>query len=169
MSTGTKLEGLIRRSAKKQGLRLRQTGPRAIGTGEVDADGRPISVHVESGFLDFVLQWPGGHAEFDAKSTKLKSLPLRNLKRNQVTTLRRTVEAGGIAFFLVEFSDLPDGPEYFALDWRTLAVYWPNTSTGKGPQSIPLSVFRSRCQRITHSRAGLDLMDVINRLHGAVA
>lgn len=168
-ATGTKFERLVRSSAKRQKLRLRQTGPRAIGTGKTDAAGRPISKHVESGFLDFLIDTPGGFAEFDAKSTKGKSLPLANLKRNQVTIVRRAHEAGRLAFFLVEFSALPDGPEYYVLPWPVLALFWSNTTTGVGPMSIPLAVFRDLCPRVQFVGKKLDLADIIERLGRAAA
>lgn len=164
MSSGRDLERLVRRSAEGQGIRITQTGPRAIGTGKTDLRGRPISVHVESGQLDFVCTVQGRHVEFDAKAcANLTSFPLREIRHNQAVICRHRHEEGCVAGFLVEFTRL-EPAEYYWLPWPVLAPIWRKAPYG-GPQSIPLATFRALCPHVRTLPGGrLDLSGILGRL-----
>jgi recombination protein U len=167
--TGAALEALIRKRLKEykdEGLALEQNSPRFAGT--VGPRGQAKGRLVSKGGLDFSGHFWGRAVTFDAKSTGGKSFPLneRNVKPHQVRRLREAHEMGAIAFFLVEFSELPEGPRYFVLDWPVLAPYWEAIDRaryvgGKAPASIPLDVFKQSCSAVVRDKGGLDLVAVI--------
>jgi penicillin-binding protein-related factor A (putative recombinase) len=172
-STGAALEALVRKRAdayKAEGLDLEQGSPRFAGT--VDGQGRARGRLVAKGGLDFSGDFWGRRVTFDAKSTKGKSFPIdpkRTVKPHQARRLREAHERGAIAFLLVEFSELPDGPRYFALTWPVLAPYWEQADQarylgGKAAPSIPLATFEASCARVVRTGAALDLVAVVTYL-----
>jgi penicillin-binding protein-related factor A (putative recombinase) len=175
-STGGALEALVRKRAddyKAEGLELEQGSPRFAGT--VDGQGRARGRLVAKGGLDFSGDFWGRRVTFDAKSTKGKSFPIdpkRTVKPHQARRLREAHERGAIAFLLVEFSELPDGPRYFALTWPVLAPYWEQADRarylgGKAAPSIPLEVFKQSCAAVVKERGGLDLVAAISGMCNA--
>lgn len=176
-STGAALEALIRRRLpdyKAEGLALEQNSPRFAG--KVGPRGQAKGRLVSKGGLDFSGHLWGRAVTFDCKSTMGKSFPLneRNVKPHQARRLREAHEMGAIAFFLVEFSELADGPRYFALTWPVLAPYWEAIDRaryvgGKAPASIPLEVFKLSCSEVSKGKGGLGLVEAIAGLAGAPA
>jgi penicillin-binding protein-related factor A (putative recombinase) len=169
-STGAALEALVRKREKayrEEGLDLEQNSPRFAG--KVDGQGRARGRLVAKGGLDFSGDYYGRRVTFDAKSTKGKSFPVdpkRTVKPHQARRLREAHERGAIAFLLVEFSELPDGPRYFALTWPVLAPYWEQADRarylgGKSAPSIPLEVFKQTCAAVVKDRGGLDLIPLV--------
>jgi penicillin-binding protein-related factor A (putative recombinase) len=168
-NTGGALEALVRKRLpdyKAEGLALEQNSPRFAG--KVGPRGKAQGRLVSKGGLDFSGHFWGRAVTFDCKSTEGKSFPLneRNVKPHQARRLREAHEMGAIAFFLVEFSELAEGPRYFVLDWPVLAPYWEAVDRaryvgGKAPASIPLDVFKRSCTAIVRDKGGLDLVAVI--------
>lgn len=162
MSTGSKLETLVRKSAdaqRPQGLNLAHTSPRFVG--RIGPKGEAQGRVVGKGTLDFIGDYRGRMVTLDAKSTKTKGFPLRLMKRHQTVIVKNAHQRGAVAFFLVEFSDTPD---YYALTWPVLAPWWARFDLLGDPASIPRDVFERECPTIPKTGATLDLVGVIERL-----
>ena len=81
-----------------------------------------------------------GHAvAFDAKETKVETrFDLSNVKDHQYTFLSSWDANGGIAFLIVEFTELE---EVYYLPYELLDNYWQNALKG-GRKSIPYAEFK---------------------------
>lgn len=171
MTTGHKLEALIRSSASKQseaGLWLLQTGPRFIGT--VGAKGAATGRVTGRGGLDFIGFYGPRFVTFDAKSCASKTaFPLANIEHHQAAIVRKAHEAGALAFFLVELAQA--GPAYYAMTWPTLKPFWEAKRRadyigGTAPASIPVKLIAAECLAIKRDRRGLDLAGALDELTG---
>lgn len=85
---------------------------------------------------------------FDAKSTKLKNLPLKNLKAHQNKALIKAKQRGCISFLLIEFSTLN---RHFIADLSIL-----DNITG---ESIPLSKFEREAKEINIQELGKEIYE----------
>lgn len=71
---------------------------------------------------------------FDAKQTKGKNLPLKNIEKHQIEYMIKVKKQGHAAFILVYFSDLD---RYFRLDITELMTFVEKSNR----KSIPLNYF----------------------------
>lgn len=174
MGTGSGLKELIRKSVAKQtdaGLWLLQTGPRFVG--KISGDGLAYGRVIGRGGLDFIGYYGARFVTFDAKSCANNTrFPLANIEHHQAVIVRKAHEAGAVAFFLVEFSQL--GPAYYALTWPTLKPFWEakrkaDYCGGDAPASIPVKLIEAECLAIRRNRGGLDLVAAIEALTGKEA
>lgn len=68
----------------------------------------------------------GKYLDFEAKSTRSKtSFPLGNISVHQIAHLRRVLQQGGIAFFIICFSVID---EYYAIDARYVIDCFENAA-----------------------------------------
>jgi len=103
--------------------------------------------------LDYVGVVQGGRAiVFDCKQTANPSLPLANFQPHQIDEATQWEQQGGLAFWLVEFTALPDAV-YRVPHWF-VAEYWRQAQMG-GRKSIPRRDI-DRCWEV-QSRNGLAL------------
>lgn len=108
------------------------------------------------GPVDYLGSVKGLGIAFDAKSTKGKSMPLKNIHRHQITFLRKWTESGqGVAFLLVEFSSLE---RYFVLPWKALEAIWGAYDDGDGPASCSLAYFEKHGHEIKRIESFLDYL-----------
>ena len=84
---------------------------------------------------DYNGVYKGRYLDFEAKNTKNRtSFPLNNIEKHQITHLKRVIEHGGIAFFIIQFQDLQ---KVFLLDASFVIDFWENGDR----KSIPYQVF----------------------------
>lgn len=85
---------------------------------------------------DYNGVYKGKYLDFEAKNTKSKtSFPLSNISPHQITHLKRVVQHGGIAFFIICFQTLN---EVYLLD-SSFVVHYFEMSKRK---SIPYEIFQ---------------------------
>ena len=85
---------------------------------------------------DYNGVYKGKYLDFEAKNTKSKtSFPLSNIEKHQIIHLRRVIEQGGIAFFIIQFQTLN---EVYLLDASFVIDFWENGER----KSIPYEVFK---------------------------
>ena len=85
---------------------------------------------------DYNGVYKGRYLDFEAKNTKSKtSFPLSNIEKHQITHLKRVIEQGGIAFFIIQFQSLN---EIYLLDASFVIDFWENGDR----KSIPYEVFK---------------------------
>ena len=85
---------------------------------------------------DYNGVYKGKYIDFEAKNTKNKtSFPLANITPHQITHLKRVVEQGGIAFFIIAFETLN---EVYLLDSAFVVHYYEHGDR----KSIPYAVFK---------------------------
>ena len=85
---------------------------------------------------DYNGVYKGKYLDFEAKNTKNKtSFPLANISPHQITHLKRVVEHGGIAFFIISF-ELRN--EVYLLDSSFVVHFYENEAR----KSIPYEVFK---------------------------
>lgn len=73
---------------------------------------------------------------FDAKETKLKSLPIKNIHEHQIEFMDKFEQQKGIAFLLVHFLF---NNTYFYLPFKILKKFWLESKSG--PKSIAYNKF----------------------------
>ena len=85
---------------------------------------------------DYNGVYKGKYLDFEAKSTKNKtSFPLANITPHQIIHLKRVVQHGGIAFFIIGFQTLN---EVYLLDSSFVVSFYENGDR----KSIPYQVFK---------------------------
>ena len=85
---------------------------------------------------DYNGVYKGKYLDFEAKSTKSKtSFPLANITPHQIIHLKRVVQHGGIAFFIIGFQTLN---EVYLLDSSFVVSFYENGDR----KSIPYQVFK---------------------------
>ena len=85
---------------------------------------------------DYNGVYKGKYLDFEAKNTKSKtSFPLNNIEQHQITHLKRVIEQGGIAFFIIQFQTRN---EVYLLDAQFVIDFWYNGDR----KSIPYEVFK---------------------------
>lgn len=84
---------------------------------------------------DYNGVYKGKYLDFEAKNTKSKtSFPLSNIEKHQIIHLKRVIEQGGIAFFIIQFQELG---KVYLLDASFVIEFWEKSER----KSIPFSVF----------------------------
>lgn len=117
--------------------------------------GKVVTGHLDTAtWVDYNGIWKGRSIVFDAKETKLKNFPLKNLSAKQYQLLQSWNKHGAISFLLISFW-LPDKnePEIYILSFEHLEQFYEQQDKG-GSKSIPLAFFREKCIRAV-SRNGL--------------
>ena len=85
---------------------------------------------------DYNGVYKGKYLDFEAKNTKSKtSFPLSNIEEHQIVHLKRVIEQGGIAFFIIQFQLLN---EVYLLDASFVIDFWENGER----KSIPYEIFK---------------------------
>lgn len=85
---------------------------------------------------DYNGVYKGKYLDFEAKNTKSKtSFPLSNIEKHQIEHLKRVLEHGGIAFFIIQFQTLN---EVYLLDASYVIHYYEHGER----KSIPYEVFK---------------------------
>lgn len=99
-----------------------------------------------------------GHAiAFDAKETKGKSFPLKNLHEHQYNMMKSWNDNGSTTFLIVNFTELN---EYYLLPFVILEECWNNAKEGgRGTKSIPLKTFQEKCKMIKKHGSYLDYLE----------
>lgn len=114
--------------------------------------------------LDFIGTYRGIPIAFDAKETKEKRFPLKNIHQHQIEFMESWNLNGGRAFILVSFRNKD---KVFRLEFDDLIFHWAAWEENKGKRgfaSIPYSFFEDDCQEIV-SRNGI-LLDYLEGLTG---
>ena len=123
----------------EQGLALITKRPTPINIVKVDytKGARITDAYFEKqSTTDYNGVYKGKYLDFEAKNTKSKtSFPLSNIEKHQIIHLKRVLEHGGIAFFIIQFQMLN---QVYLLDASFVIDFWENG----GRKSIPIEVFK---------------------------
>ena len=85
---------------------------------------------------DYNGVYKGKYLDFEAKNTKSKtSFPLSNIEPHQIIHLKKVIEQGGIAFFIIQFQMLN---EVYLLDASFVIHFYEHGER----KSIPYEVFK---------------------------
>ncbi len=87
--------------------------------------------------VDYIGVVQGIAVCFDAKETKLKSLPLQNIHGHQIEFMKNFKEQKGVSFLLVNFTTYD---EMYLLPFEVLYKYYEEKEKGSR-KSIPYSAF----------------------------
>ena len=93
---------------------------------------------------------------FDAKETKLKNLPLRNVQEHQINFMDKFAQQKGLSFLLIHFLF---NDTYFCLPFKTLKKFLLDKN---GPKSISYDKFKY--QVFTKGKYVLDYLDTIKKM-----
>ena len=86
---------------------------------------------------DYNGVYKGRYIDFEAKNTKSKTaFPLANISKHQIEHLKRVIQHGGIAFFIIEFQIQN---EIYLLDASFVIHYYEHGER----KSIPYEVFKT--------------------------
>lgn len=160
---GSTLEEIVNYSNElyqRKGLALIQKIPTPITPIEVDNNGRRITLAYfnKQSTVDYIGAAQGVPICFDAKETKLKSLPLKNIHEHQIEFMENFRRQKGVAFLLVHFIHTN---EYFFMPIETLKAYWEQSRAG-GRKSIPYSAFEKKYCINSGTGAALDYLEAVN-------
>ncbi|MGE7091656.1 Holliday junction resolvase RecU [Lysinibacillus sp. NPDC048646] len=115
-------------------------------------------------WVDYSGIYKGQAIIFDAKETKLKNFPLKNLTDDQYKLLRSWHYNGANAFLLICFwIEGKNEPEIYYLKFEQLETAWFGLVNG-GAKSIPLQYFRDHCVRI---KSGIYTVHYLEAVGGA--
>lgn len=139
---GSTLEDLINRTNAEyllDGLAVMQKIPTPIKPVEIDSAKRVITLAYfdAQSTVDYIGNVQGIPVCFDAKETKGKNLAISNLHKHQIEFMNKFSEQDGIAFILVNFTELD---KYYVMDIITATEYFKIAENG-GRKSIPYSAF----------------------------
>jgi recombination protein U len=86
---------------------------------------------------------------FDAKETRERTrFPLKNIKQDQID-VARAFSKHGYSFFLVNFVMLG---KCYRLNMDVLNEYWDDYTAKAGPSSIPIEIFKEKCDLVKPER-----------------
>ena len=91
---------------------------------------------------------------FDAKQTREKYFPLRNLKQHQMDFMERWKKYGGLAFLVVEFVQFE---KIYRIEYEYIKFYWDQWQENKGRRGyahIPMREFEQN-GRLLRARKGI--------------
>lgn len=137
---GMALEQIIELSNKQyesKGQAIIQKVPTPVKVLKTQRNGRIIGFWENKSTVDFIGVCKNTAVAFDAKQTKGKSLPFKNIARHQLEFMLKWYKQGHEAFILVYFTDLD---RCFRLDILNI-IEFKKTNTRK---SIPLKYFEER-------------------------
>jgi len=118
-------------------------------------DGKITGFYESKSTVDFIGCYQGQFVCFDAKETKGKNLPLKNIHEHQIGFMKTVVENGGKAFIVVCFSELE---RYFVMNSYEIVEAIENTKA----KSMPLLYFENHAREIKFNECGyvLDYLGV---------
>ncbi|MFF5994254.1 Holliday junction resolvase RecU [Lysinibacillus sp. KU-BSD001] len=90
-------------------------------------------------WVDYAGVCNGRAVVFDAKETRGKNFPLKNLHDHQYELLKSWYQKGAISFLLVYFKELD---KYYRLPFKPLCAAWEEAKNG-GAKSIPIATFEA--------------------------
>lgn len=124
---------------RQKGLGVIQKIPTPITPVQIQKEtGRISLAYFDSkSTVDYIGIIQGIGVCFDAKETKAKSLPIRNIHEHQIEFMKQFRGQGGIAFILVYFRTFD---RYFYMPIDTLLKFWKRAKQG-GSKSIKLEEF----------------------------
>ncbi len=124
---------------RNQGLCLVTKRPTPINVVSVDYSNGPIITNAyfeKQSTTDYNGVYNGRYLDFEAKSTKkLTSFPLANISKHQIEHLKQVIKHKGIAFFIIEFSELD---EVYFLDAQYVINFYENGER----KSIPYNTIK---------------------------
>ena len=124
----------------EQGIALITKRPTPINIVKVDYSkgARITDAYFEKqSTTDYNGVYKGKYLDFEAKNTKSKtSFPLNNIEKHQIIHLKRVIEHGGIAFFIIQFQARN---EVYLLDASFVIEFWEHGER----KSIPYETFKS--------------------------
>lgn len=94
--------------------------------------------------VDFMGIAQGYFLAFDCKSTRNKSLPLKNIEQHQLDVLKKVDQQGGYAFLLVEFVF---AGEVYVIHYEQI-MPWVEEAKQGGRKSIPYDFFVNNCSLV---------------------
>ena len=114
----------------------------------------------EQSTTDYNGVYKGRYIDFEAKNTKNKtSFPLNNISKHQIEHLKRVIQHGGIAFFIIQFELLD---KVFILDASYVIHFYEHGER----KSIPLSCFNESGIEVERSyNPRLKYIDAIEKLY----
>ena len=130
---------------RNQGLCFVTKRPTPINVVSVDYSSGPIITNAyfeKQSTTDYNGVYNGRYLDFEAKSTKKKtSFPLANISKHQIEHLKQVIKHKGIAFFIIEFSELD---EVYFLDAQYVINFYENGDR----KSIPYNTIKEVGKRI---------------------
>lgn len=114
----------------------------------------------EQSTTDYNGVYKSKYIDFEAKNTKNKtSFPLNNITSHQIEHLKRVIQHGGIAFFIIQFESLG---KVFILDASFVIHFFEKEER----KSIPLSCFLEKGVEVEQSfNPRLKYIDAIEKLY----
>ena len=109
---------------------------------------------------DYNGVYKGKYLDFEAKATLSKtSFPLSNITKHQIIHLENVMEAGGIAFFIVEFATYH---EVYLIDAKFIVDRYYHSER----KSIPYSDFKKYGHILKQSyKPRIDFLPVVDKLY----
>lgn len=109
---------------------------------------------------DYNGVYKGRYIDFEAKSTMNKtSFPLSNIYIHQINHLENVIEAGGIAFFIIEF--VTHG-EIYLVDAKIIIDFFHNEER----KSIPYIYIKEKCSLLKQAlNPRIDYIDAVDKLY----
>lgn len=147
---GSILEEMINKTNevyRQKKLAIIQKIPTPITPVRLSEDGRNITLAYfeKQSTVDYIGAVQGIPVCFDAKETKLKSLPINNIHPHQIEFMADFSKQGGLAFLLVYFAVYD---ECFLLPFEELKSRYDAVKNG-GRKSIAYSAFKKEL-RVTN-------------------
>lgn len=113
---------------RKEKLALIQKIPTPITPIKLDGRGHITLAYFEQkSTVDYIGIAQGIPVCFDAKECKKDTFPLHNIHEHQMEFMKNFEEQGGIAFFLLYYSERD---EYYYLPYREAEQFWLRMETG---------------------------------------
>lgn len=129
---GSTLEELVNRTNeqyREKGLALIQKIPTPITPIRIDKEHHQITLAYfeQKSTVDYIGAVQGIPVCFDAKECSTATFPLNNIHPHQVSFMKSFEKQGGIAFFLIFFSNFD---LFYYLPLRDLLVFWDRMEAG---------------------------------------
>ncbi len=159
---GSALENLIDRTNdyyKSKNIARIDKAATPVKVTSITSEGRISEGYFEKkSTVDYYGMAQGTFIAFDAKQTRLKSFPLKNVHRHQVEYMEDITRHGGVVFILVEFSC---DEAYYILPFEVLKDYFDNAENS-GRKSIPRSAFSEELRIKFISSGVLNYLETVN-------
>ena len=109
---------------------------------------------------DYNGVYKGKYIDFEAKSTLSKtSFPLSNIYLHQIKHLQNVINAGGIAFFIIEFASFN---EIFLVDAKIIIDFYQNNER----KSIPYSYIKEKCSLLKQTlNPRIDYIEAVENIY----
>ena len=129
---GSTLEDMVNRTNEKYaeaGLALIQKIPTPITPIKMDKESRQITLAFfeQKSTVDYIGAVQGIPVCFDAKECNTDTFPLQNIHEHQVVFMENFEKQGGIAFFLISFTNRD---EFYYLRLKKLMEFWNRAKEG---------------------------------------